>query len=432
MEKEEQQKKEQQIETTFNTVHRQSGKKQLLVSIIVLLFLVAITGGIVLLGNGYRIGLQQGAPLLTKTGLLNLNSTPNGAKVYVDGHLTTATNNTINLTPGKYTIKITKDGYNDWQKDIQIQKEVVSNIDVLLFPKAPTLQSISTFGVESAIIDPSGSKLAFKIASQSSKQNGVYVLDMTARSFPILAGQSNSTQIVDDTTDIFSQATLTWSPDGKQLLASVSGHLNGPTYYLINTTGINDIPQDVTLTLSNVNDSWQKQKQDKETARIKSLKPFVQSFANKYFRILSWSPDDTKILYQASDSANMPVFLKPRRIGNNLLYERRDIQKGAIYVYNTTEDINTRIIDTTTELCTIMSSACVTPFTWFPDSKHLIYVNNKTISIIEDDGANMITLYAGPFLDHYVFPWTDGSKLVILTNLSNPDVPPTLYTISLK
>jgi len=44
----------------------------------------------------------------------------------------------------------------------------------------------------------------------------------------------------------------------------------------------------------------------------------------------------------------------------------------------------------------------------------------------------MMTLYAGPFIDHYVFPWPDGSKIVILTNLSNPSVAPTLYTIGLK
>jgi hypothetical protein len=162
------------------------------------------------------------------------------------------------------------------------------------------------------------------------------------------------------------------------------------------------------------------------------LKPKIQQFANKYFRILSWSPDETKILYQASESAQMPVFLKPRRIGNNLLYERRDLQKGAIYVYDITEDVNTRIIDTTNDLCTVTTSPCVTPFTWFPDSEHLTYVDNKKINIVEDDGANMTTIYAGPFLDHYVFPWPDGSKIVILTNLGNQSVAPTLYTISLK
>lgn len=423
-----------QQEETIQPPYRRSGKKQLFASLVVLLFLIGATFALVLFGKGYRIGLKQGEPQLTKTGLLNLTSTPTGAQVYVDGHLTTATNNTVNLTPGKYTITIGKDGYNDWKKDIEIQKEVVTNADATLFPKAPSLQSISTFGVESVVVDPSGTKLAFKIASQSAKHNGIYVLDMTTRGFPVLAGQSSSTQLVDDTTtgDAFSTANLAWSPDGKQLLASISGQLGNSTYYLLKTDGFNDAPQDVTATLQTLTDSWKAQRQDKEAARLKSLKPTVQQFANKYFQILSWSPDETKVLYQASDSAQMPIFLKPRRIGNNLLYERRDLQKGAIYVYDSTEDVNTRVVESLPDLCTVTTFPCVLPFTWFPDSEHLVYVNNKEINLVEDDGANLTTIYAGPFLDHYVFPWPDGSKIVILTNLGNQTVSPTLYTISLK
>ena len=128
----------------------------------------------------------------------------------------------------------------------------------------------------------------------------------------------------------------------------------------------------------------------------------------------------------------MPLFIKPRLIGNNLLYERRDLKKGAIYVYDRKEDINTRIIDTTDDLCAATTAECIVPFTWLADSKHLMYVHDKKIELIEDDGSNLTTIYAGPFVDHYVFPWPDGSKIVILTNLNNPGVSPTLYTITLK
>ncbi|MBI3093109.1 MAG: hypothetical protein HYZ02_02635, partial [Candidatus Levybacteria bacterium] len=68
----------------------------------------------------------------------------------------------------------------------------------------------------------------------------------------------------------------------------------------------------------------------------------------------------------------------------------------------------------------------------FPDSKHLIYVEEKKINILEYDGANKTTIYAGPFVDNYVFPWPNGSKLVVLTNLGNENIPPNLYTIGLK
>ena len=81
-----------------------SSKRQIIVSGLVLLFLITITVLVILYGKGYRLFVQEGEPKLTKTGILNLTSNPTGAEVYVNDHLTTATNGTLNLTPAKYTI----------------------------------------------------------------------------------------------------------------------------------------------------------------------------------------------------------------------------------------------------------------------------------------------------------------------------------------
>ena len=82
-----------------------------------LLLIIIVTIGVILYGMGYRLGLGSAGPQIAHTGILNASSSPRGALVYVDGHPTSATNNTVNLTPGKYTIKISKEGYQDWQKD---------------------------------------------------------------------------------------------------------------------------------------------------------------------------------------------------------------------------------------------------------------------------------------------------------------------------
>lgn len=408
-------------------------RKQFSVSFGILAGLILITFFVVLYARGYRVGFGEGTPQLAKTGILNTASLPTGAQVYVNDHLTTATNNSINLTPGQYTVKIAKEGYNDWQKNVQILQEVVTNANALLFPKAPTLRSISTFGIESPVIDPSGTKLAFRIASQSARRDGIYVLDMTKNGFPVLAGQSSSTLIANDTIDAFSKSTITWSPDGEQLLASIPGELSS-TYYLLKADGVNENPQDVTATLSSVEESWAAQRRDKEAAQLRSLKPQVQKYVKGNMRIIAWSPDDTKILYQASSSGTMPTFLKPRRIGNNALYERRDIEENAIYVYDVKEDFNTRIVEGGDAYCPeeVNLYSCTTPFTWFPDSDHIIYVHDKKVDVVENDGSNLTTLYAGPFVEPYVYPWPDASKIVIMTNLGNTSIPPTLYTIGLK
>ena len=104
-----------------------------------------------------------------------------------------------------------------------------------------------------------------------------------------------------------------------------------------------------------------------------------------------------------------------------------------MYVYNIAEDLNTRVVESMDTLCEGKAiESCAQPFRWMPDSRHLLFINDKKVNLVEDDGSNMTTIYAGPFTDQYVFPWSDGSKVVILTNLNNTSVAPTLYTIGLK
>ena len=155
-------------------------RRQVITSILMLVLLILVTTGFVLYGMGYRLNFTaKNTPILAHTGILNAQSTPTGAQVWVDGHLTTATNNTVNLTPDKYSITIVKDGYMPWKKDVMIEDQVVSNVNARLFPQAPTLQSISSVGISNPVLDPSGTKIAFTIASQSASKNGIYVLNMT-------------------------------------------------------------------------------------------------------------------------------------------------------------------------------------------------------------------------------------------------------------
>src|SRR5579872_2180296 len=100
--------------------------KKVLIYVGIFAFLVLGTIVAILYGKGYQFGFGNGRPEVTGTGLLVATSTPDGAQVLVDGHLTTATNNTINLAPGSYKITIEKDGYFSWEKQLVIQKEVVT------------------------------------------------------------------------------------------------------------------------------------------------------------------------------------------------------------------------------------------------------------------------------------------------------------------
>lgn len=400
-------------------------KKQSLISLSILMVIILITIVIIIYGKGYQIDFQQGRPEIAGTGLLVTTSTPDGAQVFINDHLTTATNNTINLAPNTYRVKIFKDTYFPWKKTITINKEVVSKAEALLFPIAPKLESITGTGVNNPILDPSGAKIAFTVASQSAVKNGVYVLNMNGG--PILTLQSAQTQIVDDTTDVFSTAKLSWSPDSQNILATISAGQRVTTY-LLNANGFNSTPTDVTETLSTYQSTWSKQKDDTAIAQIANLKSNLKKLVQENFTIVDWSSDETKILYTASTSATLPLIINPPIIGANSTPQDRNIQKGSVYIYDIKEDKNYKILDSISPLITQEEF----PLKWLPDSKHLLYIYNKKIEVMEYDGGNKTTIYAGPFVDHFVFPWPAGGKFVILTNLDNEDISPNLYTVSLQ
>lgn len=395
--------------------------KKILIAVSILVVLILATAAITLYGRGYRFSFNNGRADLSGTGLLVATSNPDGAQVFVNDHLTTATDNTINLQPGNYKVRIFKEGYFPWEKNLTIEKGVVAKAEALLFPTAPKLESITNTGVNNPVLDPSRTKIAYSVTSQTVRKNGVYVLDMTSK--PILTLQNSSSQIADDTTALFSKAKLSWAPDGLNLLASTSA-ANAVSNYLLQSNTFNQSPSDITETLLSVNSSWNKIKEEKEKAILDGFPSKTRKLVTDNFNVISWSADETKVLYQASSSAVLPIIINPRLIGVNSTREERNLEKNGIYVYDVKEDRNYKIHAPANRDSIFL--------TWFPDSKHLIYLHDKKIDIMEYDGANVTKIFAGPFADSFVFPWSDNSRIVILTNLGNSETPPNLYTISLK
>lgn len=393
--------------------------KHSIISIGVFASIIIATIIVILFGKGYRFGLDQGKVMIKGTGLLVAKSTPDAAQVFVEDKLITATNNTIDLPPGEYRVKIFKEGYFPWEKKIIIQAETVSRAEAFLIPTAPKLESITDTGATRPVVDPTLTKIAFEVSSQSAKKNGIYVFDMT--NHPILTLQSSATQIVDDSIDLFSSATLIWSPDGKDIKAEISNEIS-TNQYLLNTDQLNTEPNNINLTINAVETSWNKIKIAKDKSVNDSLPKKLQGVVNTNFKVLAFSPDENKILYMASRSAALPIVISPRIIGTNSTPENRSIEKGKIYVYDVQEDRNYEMDQENFKGV----------YSWFTDNRHIIFVRNKELHMMEFDGVNDTLIYAGPFTDDFAVPWPDTTKILILTNLGNSKILPNLYTISLK
>lgn len=391
--------------------------KKIIPGILIVLFV--IIGGLIAIfyAYGYRFQFGGGTgnvKFLEGTGLLVATSVPDGARVLVNNHLTTATNNTINLAPGTYDVQIQKDGYVPWEKKIIIRKALVSEANALLIPTAPKLEAATTIGISNTVtMDPTQTLLAYTVASNSATKNGVYSLDMSAK--PLIFLSDTGTQLVSDVSDLFSTAKLAFSPNGKQLMAS----LPSGTTYLLDSHAANQAPKDVTNTLLSVKQDWNLQQTQRDKKVLSSLPSKLVPVAKQFFKNSIQSPDSDKILYTASASGTLDRVVVPQAPSVNSTADQRNVKEGDTYVYDIKEDKNYHLgPDTNT-------------YYWYSDDRHLVYADSGKVNIVEFDGGNPTTLYDGPFYDSLVFPWPDGSSIAILSRLSTT-VPYNLYRIGLQ
>ena len=423
--------------------------KPILISFATVCSILAVSVAVIAYGRGYRLDLTKTS--VKTTGLVSATSDPIGAQVFVNGSLKTATNNSFSVDPGWYTVTISKEGYISWQKKLRIQGEVVSRADAFLFPTSPSLSPLTTLGIQNPILSPDGSKIAYTIPTKYLdgsliKKAGLWVYELAEGPLgrnrePIQLGS------IDSTFDV-SAATLMWSPDSTQILADYNG-----TFRLYNVNQAENF-QDVSQTAASIIQDWKTAQQTKEVQQLAGFQQPIIDLATSSAQVISVSPDETKILYEATASATIPQVINPPLIGTNPTTESRTIKAGDIYVYDSKEDKNYLILEAkeiptptppptpTRRSNFVTPSPTPTPSTdnhfmsflhWFPTSRHLILTLPGKIDVMEYDRTNWVTIYSGPFEDSFVAPWSNGSRIIIITNLNpNASTLPNLYTVNLR
>ncbi len=386
--------------------------RPIFISFVTLCAIVAAAAAIIAYGRGYRLDLNKTA--IKPTGLISVSSDPVGAQVLVDGVLKTATNNSFSIDPGFYTVRITKESYIPWEKKIRVQGEVVSAVAAFLFPTNPSLSPLTTLGIINPTLSPDGTKVAYLIASPLTRA-GLWYYELSEGP---LGRNRDPIHIDQNTVFDFKNSSITWSPDATALL--VENDVASRLYTLSKP----NTSTDVTLTRTSLLADWSAAQADTEKQKLAAFKPSIVNMATSSAKIISFSPDETNILYEATASATIPQVIVPPLIGTNSTPEDRNIKPGKLYVYDGHEDKNYFLLDVSE-----VSGA----IHWFPTSKHLLLTLPSKIDVIEYDRTNWVTIYSGPFVDDFVAPWSNGSRIIILTNL-NGDAQslPNLYTVNLR
>jgi hypothetical protein len=433
-------------------------------------FLIVAVGTIVAIQYAKGGIRWNGTGVVQGAGLLSANSFPTAAEVLVNGKLVTATDDTLYLEPGTYDVEILKDGYTPWKKRLQIERELVTQTNALLFPTAPSLSRLSFTGVTNISPSPDGQKILYFTASQSAaRKNGLYVMEL-GNNLPISL-ERGPRQIAEDIPSLnLEDAQFIWSPDSSEVMIITNGK-----QMIIPADRTSDLRTltDTSFQRRQILSEWESEMYLKERQFLGEFPPEVIQIATQSAKNVYLSPDKDRILYTATAAVTIPENLIPALPAPNNQPEERTLQPGSIYVYDREEDRNFKIASEPenatvpskkllatdlfnntpinfnsspsafTKLQATSSAQTVAQFSqyytslyaetlqWFPDSRHLFFIQDDAVKIVEYDGTNVITLYSGPFEKTFVYPWPDGSRLVILTSFS-PDAPPNLYAIELK
>lgn len=458
-------------------------------------FVIILIGTTVVIrfAKGYRPSREN---LVDGNGLLVANSSPTGARISVDGRFTSATNDTLYLAPGTYDVEIAKDGYTPWKKRLSVEKELVTQANALLFPIAPSLTPLTFAGAKNITPSPDGQRLAFYTASASAtNKNGFYLQELTDNPLALQRTPKQfaepSALFPADTT------TMVWSPNSSQLLlisekravlvdpsrlsrlddaADVSLQLNTifsqweEEMYLRDRERLAKFPpfiQEV-ATASAVNAYFSPDEerllytatntftipdtllpakpgsstQAQERTTIPGGIYVYDRDEDRQFRV---GTDDTFFSILTASPSPSPA-PRNRRITQQPVQKAPVLQKHLLAV-----DLAgpaTRLAASPSAFMKLRGETALATaknfliyhsplyshgVQWFPTSLHLLTVDPSSITITESDGTNAVKVYSGPFDTHFVYPWPNGSRVIMVTNFSaGAMAPANLYTIELR
>lgn len=361
--------------------------------------------------RGYR--LNQKTLEFGPHGLLVANSDPNGASVFIDGELKTATNATIPLPPGTYDVSVRKESFISWSKRITISKEEVTQINVSLFASAPSLSAVTFSGSINPNVSPDSTKILYGVPQNGDAEDkaGLWILETV--NLPL--GFNREPRRITDGNLV--DATWEWSPDSREVLLTTKTGM-----FLLQTSDFTPQTQRVNVSSQKqaIDLKWTQDAQKRLEAQLAKLPDELEDVFLFRTTDVVFSPDENKILYTASGSASLKEGLIKPLPGSSTQKQVRDIKDGKKYVFDIKEDRNFEIADKTQ------------PVYWFPTSLHVVLPEENKISVMEYDGTNKQTVFTGSYVFPFAYPTTNANRLLIITNFGADSALSNLYSLSLK
>lgn len=355
-----------------------------------LVFLGLVTAGVVLYAQGFRLDLGGGS--LAKTGMILAKSLPDGARVFLDEELEAATDSTVpSLKPGTYHLKIEKEGYLAWEKDVEVKEELVTNVTAILPPVSPSLTAITQGGAKLVTGAPSGTTAAFISGKK------LFLLALNNQFLGFL--RTRPQEIATEPTDFpFSKVSqMTFSPNEDQILL-VAGK-KGLLFRI--AAGASPTAVADAAALRTQWEATVRQQRQEVVERLEIPEEYQELALDPHS---VWDPDERKFLYEKAEGGKRQFwvanFTDPMPVG---------------------EETNRKIFETENKDLRIF---------WLANSQNFVLVEGDAVSIMDLDGTNRREIFRGTLGEKIALSSTDLAQVIVLTSISQS--PANLYGISLR
>jgi hypothetical protein len=375
--------------------------------------------------RGYRFNSKDYK--LDANGLLVLKSNPDSAQIYLNGELKTATNATLPLPPGAYDVTVRKDGFIEWKKRLNIQKEIVTESSANLFKSAPSLTALTFESVETPTPSHDYTKLAYIVPGNSANtaSSGLWVIE----NLNLPLGFAREPKRITDGS--LTGSSFVWSNDDSQILLTTAKGT-----FLLDATVFTSQAQrtNVAGLKDNYLADWQELELKERDAKVGKVPDELKDILTRKSSAVVFSPDEDMILYTASSSATLQNNLIRELPGASTQKQEREIKPNNTYVYDIKEDRNFIIDEHSANLQIAggFSDGFVRRLMWYPSSRNLILAEKDSVIIMDYDGTNRQKVYSGSYVSPNVFPTLSLDRLLILTNFGATNSPSNLYSLTIK
>lgn len=158
-------------------------KKYVGIIALVSLFIAIISVVAILIARGYNFTENE----LKANGIIEVVSVPEDATIYINEEEKGKTPKKFELQPGTYSIRVAKDQYSTWTKDVVIEASIVNSVNAALYPEDKKLSQLTFVDVDRAFFSQDGDIAIYTVSGQNNP--GIWTIKIEKTIFELSSSE---------------------------------------------------------------------------------------------------------------------------------------------------------------------------------------------------------------------------------------------------